>query len=263
MKRRLGVWLASIVLLSLAQTGCPGTLDKCCPTGVYATAQDPWICPANCPGGGKTRVDFEIKFQDDKENPEPCKPLSTFSLILKNLTDNTTVATLNLDNPSTGVYSGFLDITVTKDTQFEVIYQSDNNLCTGSYSDKFTVNVVDPCSAQTEEDKIAQQCDHEQICLVGTIDPPKCDFPGGNFPFGNGVLIDFIYNPESIRMRVKHENLQEYILPYRWGTKARGTEATGWWEYGFASSPSNDCRDAASGDSQQRCVDVYLQCNCP
>ncbi len=245
MKRAIGI--LPFPLGALLMAGCPGELEippGCCPKMKALAVQDPWICPANCPGGGKTRVNYEIEFWQKEER---CKPPKGFRISIKNLTDNVDLPPLTWTNPSVGVYKGTSDVTLTKDTEFELTATGDE-VC-AKVSGKVKVQVVD-------------KGDFLKMCFSGPLDWPHCEHKGYQ-PFGPGVLVERVHNPSSLGVRVTKDKTSEFLAPYGDGYAHSNSPASGTWSVGLTSK--QDCNIYANlpKDQQQLCADVYLQCKCP
>jgi len=238
--------LMSLIIITPLLINCPGELPpQCCPRAVAFVAQDPWVCPPQCPGGGKTRISYTVEFLREGE---PCKPPKEFTIYIRNLTDDIALPPLIWDNPKVGVYSGFVDITLQKDTAFELKAKGGDLVC-GEVSGKLTVKVVD-------------EGDFHGIKISGRLDPPNCTLAGGYVPFGPGVLIDHIYNPTDYRIRVTKDGADEFINSGEPGYGFKDKAATGNWSL---SLNPNDCSTYANLPKEEQVLEivVYLKCNCP
>lgn len=235
------------LLAILILAGCPGTMQEgCCPKIKAFKVDDPWVCPERCPGGGKTRIHYEIEFW--KEN-ELCEPPKGFRIHIKNTTDDVHLPPLKIDNPKKGVYKGVKEVTLTKDVEYKLIAKADEAIC-GEASRTLKVNVVD-------------KGDKHQICFSGPLDKPKCTYDGGFVPFGPGVLIDHIDNPSSLRVRVDKDSKSDFINPYKSGYGLSGEKASGDWAIGLTNDTDCGIFGTLPKDQQKLCVDVFLKCNCP
>ena len=232
----------------LSSSGCPPKElpPQCCPIVTAFEVRDPWVCPENCPGGGKTRLEYKIEFW--REN-ELCEPPEEFTVSIKNLTDNVNLPTQALNNPQVGIYSGVQEITLKKDTEYELKAKGGDKVCIEG-SKTLKVDVVN-------------QGDFHEICFSGKLDPPNCTFSGGPLPFGPGVLIDNIYNPNLFNIRVDKDNLSEFIGSKKNGWALSDKEATGKWSIGLPDG--QDCMSYSNlpEPDQKLCVIVFLKCTCP
>ena len=222
--------------------------SPCCPSGVVFTAQDPWICPTNCPGGGVTRINYEIQFDQDGE---ACDPGDDFTIYIENLTDGVILPPLVWDNPVTGTYEGTVEVTLTQDTTFRIEASREKVNC-GEAEAELAIQVVD-------------QGDAHEISLSGALDPPSCTLDGGFIPFGPGVLVDHIENLTTYSIAVTKDTHTELIQPNGQGYAigAANEPAAGNWSMGI--SDSDDCSRYAneSPDRQYLSTRVFLQCDCP
>jgi hypothetical protein len=238
------VCLGFFIILLLS--GCPGELPpNCCPKIKGFIVQDPWVCPSNCPGGGKTRLTYELEFW--KKN-ELCKPPKEFTVKIKNVTDNVDLPPQTLANPNVGVYSGTADITLTHDTKYKLTAKGGDQHC-GEGEATLTVNVVDKGDCDT-------------LCYSGILDPPNCTYSVGYMSFGPGVQIDSIKNATNFGVKVKKDSKTEFLKPYAAGTAFRGYQASGNYSLGLDAS---SCTVYANlpHDEQTLCVYIYLKCECP
>lgn len=220
----------------------------CCPAGVIFMAQDPWICPSNCPGGGVTRLDFEIQFEQEGE---ACDPGDDFTIFIENVTDGTILPSLVYANPGTGLYNGTVEVTLTQDTTFRVDASRETVDC-GTADANLTVQVVD-------------EGDSHEISLNGALDPPDCTLDQGFIPFGPGVLVDHIENLTSYSIVVTKDTHTEPIPPNGQGYAIGNANepAAGLWSIGL--SDSDECHSYADlpADLQYLSIKVFLQCDCP
>ena len=230
----------------------PGCLvdftSPCCPSAVVFMAQDPWICPSNCPGGGVTRLNYEIQFEQDGK---ACDPGDDFTIFIENVTNGVILLPLVWDNPGTGLYEGTVEVTLTQDTTYRVEATRENVDC-GTAEAELTIQVVD-------------QGDSHQISLSGILDPPNCTLDGGFVSFGPGVLVDHIENLNSYHIAVTKDTHTELILPNGQGYAIGGANepAAGNWSIGL--SDSDECHAYANllVDQQFLSIKVFLQCDCP
>lgn len=229
------------LLVSLVVTGCE---EPCCPKITVAKVIDPWVCPAHCTDGGKTGIIYRVEFW---RGNELCKPPPDFKISIKNVTDGVDLPQLQWGNPQTGVCEGKADITLTKDTEYELTATAGRQAC-GEASAKLKVNVVD-------------QGDFHELCFWGKLDWPNCEHRG-YVPFGPGVFIDHVENLSDFKIRVTKDVKTEFLQPYGVGS-LRGLHASGDWAIGLTTE--HDCAIYASlpADKQKLCVKVYLQCRCP
>jgi len=252
-RNAFSVFMGLFVLVLLAPTeGCTGEISStavCCPKITAAKVSDPWICPANCPGGGKTRVTFRIEFWKDNEL---CPPEKEVKISLKDLTDNVDLGTLLYQNTSTGIYEGTEDIKVTKDTDFELTVTGGGDQGCGTASGKLRVDVVD-------------EGDFDKLCYSG---PLTCTNLGssehtGYEPYGPGVLIDHVENLDSLKVGVRKDNNKDHLPPYyTQGTGFSGLEANGKWAIWLESETDCKIYNNRPTDAQKLCLNVYLQCKC-
>jgi len=253
LKNAIAVSAMLFGLVSPLLAGCePGTAPPaCCPKITDATkVSDPWVCPAHCPGGGKTRVTFRVEFW---KGNELCPPPSEVKISIKNLTDRVDLPPLTYKNPGTGVYEGTEDIRVTKDTDFELTVTGGDRQC-GTASGKLRVDVVDECVECKEH-----RCDYKEICGSGPLFWPPCEHKIYE-PFGPGVLVECVENPNSLKVRVAKDVKSDSIAPYQPGYGLQGLEASGTWTIGLTSE--NDCSIYDTWPQKTLCVKVYLQCKC-
>jgi len=238
------------LILSLGATlllpGC--TLDftaPCCPSGVVFMAQDPWVCPAHCPGGGVTRLNYEIQFEQEGE---ACDPGEDFTIHIENLTEGVLLPPLVWDNPGTGTYTGTVEVTLTQDTTFRIEADREKTPCAAGEA-QLTVQAVDAG-------------DSHDISLSGAIDPPQCTLGPAYFPFGPGVLVDHIGNLTHYRLAVTKDTHTEIIEANGQGAMIGATSepATGNWSLGMGDL--DECASSA-GSAQGLSARVYLQCDCP
>jgi hypothetical protein len=91
------------------------------------------------------------------------------------------------------------------------------------------------------------------------------------FPFGPGVLIDYVYNPYNLKVTVGVGTGMTPILPYcpdianpgcplAGNQILRGIPANGNWTYGF---DNDNCHIYADNHLTEYHTRAYLQCNCP
>ncbi|MCL4486651.1 MAG: hypothetical protein M1570_00790 [Chloroflexi bacterium] len=228
-----------------ACTGVVGCGSRCDPIISAFDVSDPWLCPANCPGGGATHINYSIEFRSDKN--ELCVAPSGFSIKIKNLTDNVDLSPLSWTNPSKGVYSGSVDIVgLTKDTDYELT-AAGNGTCSGTITKTLTVKVV------------AGNTTYKDICFAGKLDWPQ-EFQG-YFPFGPNVLVDHTYNPNDLQIRVGKDSKYETLREHGQGTGFSGFLATGTWTIGLLSAADSNKYDLMP--NPELCVRVYLRCdNC-
>lgn len=233
----------------LLSSSCEVDIGGCCPEIKAFKVDDPWVCPSNCPGGGKTRVNFQVEF---RKGAELCKPPEPVNISIKNLTDGVDLPPLTIENPGTGVYEGTEDIRLTKDTDFELTVKGVDGQFCGNKSGKLRVNVVD-------------KGDFANICFSG---PLSCTPSGskenkGYEPFGPGVLIDHVENLDSLKVGVRKDSSTDHLPPY-WsrGTGLSGLEANGQWAVWLESEADCKIYNARPVDAQKLCLNVYLQCQC-
>lgn len=250
LKNAIAVFAMLFGLLASAQLeACIGIVGaSCCPKITAAKVSDPWVCPAHCPGGGKTRVTFRVEFWKGNEH---CPPPSKVEISIKNLTDGVDLPPLTIKNPGTGVYEGTEDIRVTKDTDFELTVTRGDRQC-GTASGKLRVDVVD-------------EGDSHKLCYSG---PLSCTPLGskehtGYEPFGPGVLIDHVENLDSLKVGVRKDNSTDHLPPYYpQGMGLSGLEANGKWAIWLESEADCNIYNARPVDAQKLCLKVYLQCKC-
>lgn len=239
--------VAMLLGLSLLLSGCPGTLGPgCCPKIKAFKVDDPWVCPANCPGGGKTRINYEIEFWRENER---CEPPRKLKISIKNVTDNIDLPPLIWNNPKLGIYTGVEQVRLTKDTEYKLTVKTEEVTCVEA-SGSLNVNVVD-------------KGDFHEICFSGSLDWPNCTHNGGFVPFGPGVLVDRTNNPSLYGVLVTKDSKSEFVKPYKDGWAFSGSDAAGSWSIGLTSQ--TDCNSYASlpKEKQSLCVNAYLKCVCP
>ena len=130
------VFLGLSVLLILTACGGPG----CCPRiSKDNITVDEWVCPAYCPGGGKTTVFYSVEFWRETEF---CEPPANFRIYIYNVTEGKELPPLTFGTVKTGVYTGKQEITLERDTEFELRAVGDAQC--GLKSEKFPVKVVNP-----------------------------------------------------------------------------------------------------------------------
>lgn len=253
MKRKGQFTVCLMMLVSMALAACVGTgPDSCCPSAIAVTAQDPWVCPGNCPNGGKTRINYQIDFKT-RLNGETCNPDGTLVISVKNLTDNKDLTPLKFTSPPSLPKTGTYDISLTKDTEYEITAKLGDTWC-GTATGKQKVNVVDPNDFHT-------------ICASGPLDPPKCSFSQTYVPFGTGVLIQYVKNNSSSGVNatmgtvVNKDGKTVTLQPYASTSTYSGYQASGQWTLGL-DSPSCKTYTGLSASDQTVCVDVYLMCSC-
>lgn len=250
-KRWIGILL--LVLCAYLLSSCVGTISAnyCCPTVVGVSAQDPWVCPGNCPGGGKTRINYEVTFKD--QNQESCDPTGTFTISVRNLTDGKDLPPLTFTSPPVFSKKGTYDVTLTKDTEFEISAKLDDAAC-GTVKGKQKINVVDPG-------------DYHTVCSQGPLDYPKCSYSQTYIPFGSGVLIQYVKNDSkqganaTMGTVVTKDGKTITIQPYGSTDIFARSPASGLWTLGL-DAPSCKVFSSLSSSKQVVCVDVYLMCSC-
>jgi len=178
---------------------------------------------------------------------EHCPPPNKVKISIKNLTDNVNLSPLIIKNPGTGIYEGTADIIITKDTDFELTVTGGDELC-GSASGKFKVDVVNAG-------------DFHKLCYSGPLPWPSEH--KGYEPFGPGVLVDYIENLDSLKIRVKKEHSTDTLPPYYSpGKGLSGLAANGNWAIGLTNETDYGIYNSRPKDAQKLCVNVYLQCKC-
>lgn len=239
--------LASLIVCITA--GCPGSIKMCCPTITGAESSDPWVCPAKCPNGGKTRGTVHVEFWKGSEH---CQPPKEVNIFIKNLTDGVDLEPMSIKNNGTGIYDGTQELTLEKDTEFEVSVMGGDQPC-WTASKKFKVDVVD-------------KGDSCKICFSG---PLTCTALGSNArsgfePFGPGVLIDSVENLDSLMVGVsKDASNKDQLPPYRGSKAFAGIDANGQWAVWLTNETDCSIYNARPQNAQSLCLRVYLQCNCP
>ncbi|HWR59030.1 MAG TPA: hypothetical protein VN328_09100 [Thermodesulfovibrionales bacterium] len=240
----------TVFFMSLLLSGCPGSMPPpCCPKIKAAKVSDPWVCPANCPGGGRTRGIFEVEFLKGNER---CSPTEEVKISIKNLTDGVVLPPVTLRDPGTGIYEGTEDIRLTKDTDFEVSVTAGGDKRCVTASGKLRVDVV-------------EKGDFFKLCFSG---PLTCTKNGskemtGYEPFGPGVLIDYVENLDSLKVGVRKDNSSDHLPPYyQHGTGLSGLEASGQWAVWLESETDCSIYNARPANAQELCLKVFLKCNC-
>lgn len=241
--------LCGLLVIALL-TSCPGSMPQhCCPKIKAFKVSDPWVCPERCPNGGKTRISYEVEFW--KEN-ELCIPPKEFTISIRNVTDDVDLEPLKLDNPKLGVYSGTKEVSVKRDTEYKLTAKLDDQVC-AEVSESLKVYVING-------DK---KHDYKSICISGKAALPDCVPKGGFVPFGPGVLIDYVYNASSFKVRVDKDSKSDFIVPYGNGYGFQGLEAADEWSIALTTETDCSLYFNLPQDKQKLCVDVYLKCNCP
>ncbi len=236
--------LASVWLF----TACPGEATyPCCPRITAIAVSDPWICPAGCPGGGKTRATLRVEFWKGNER---CAPATEARFSIKNVTDNIDLGDFVVKNAGQGIFDGVMDLTLQHDTDFDVTVVGDGQLCQRA-SGKLRVDVVD-------------DGDFAKVCFSG---PLTCNSAGSNQnvahqPAGPGVMIEGVENLDSLKVGVKKDKTTDHLPPYTRGTGLAGLEFNGPWAVWLETE--NDCKiyNQRTPDTQNLCLRVYLRCNC-
>ena len=222
-------------------------IPPCCPSGVGGlVANDPWVCPEQCPGGGKTRLFYHIEFFQGNEH---CQPPSKFIATLENVTDNKTLPPLVLNNPKVGVYSGLIEVTLQKDTEFKLRAEREDKVC-GEVSATLTVNVVD-------------DGDYHDICFSGPLDWPNCKHNAGFNPFGPGVLIDSVQNLSSFVIKLTKGSQSDQLGPNETKKTFAGEVAADIWAIELINEIDCSIYSNLPEKNQKLCVRVFLTCDCP
>ena len=255
MIRKIGVAILFSVIFVFGAAACEGviTTDSCCPTAMTKSTQDPWVCPSNCPGGGKTRISYEIEFKKLSNN-ESCDPTGTLTISVKDLTNNKDLTPLTFTSPPAISKKGTYEVSLTQDTEYEITASLDDTWC-GKVTGKEKIKVVDPNDFHT-------------ICASGPLDPPKCTYSQSYVPFGQGVLIQTVANNSaqganaSMGVVVTKDGKTVTLQPYKSTTAFTKSSAAGLWTLGL-DAPSCKIYANLPDDQQTECVDVYLMCNCP
>lgn len=241
-KVRLFAIVSAIVTLVIAAGCARGVVSSCCPAITAFTLSDPWVCPSQCPGGGRVRVTYRVEFTEDNELCEP----GDARFVIRNVTDGIDLPPLTVKNPKKGVYEGSEDLTISKDTVYNLKVTMAHKGCL-DVSTEFKVDVVD-------------DGDYHDICFTGKLDWPMEH--KGYVPFGPGVLIDHTSNPQNLMIRITKDSVSEFVRPYSDGVAHADNAASGNWALGLSSAA--DCGIYNnSATNPQLCTRVSLKCVCP
>jgi len=236
------VFLGLSVLLILTACGGPG----CCPRiSKDNVTVDAWVCPAYCPGGGKTTVFYSVEFWRETEF---CEPPANFRIYIYNVTEGKELPPLTFDTVKTGVYTGKQEITLERDTEFELRAVGDAQC--GLKSVKFPVKVVNP-------DNIVELLRFTE----------KLDWPANKWSMtintAPGVLLYQIVNINKFDIEVHHLGLNASMAAGDTWTAQAGQKlsANGLWEVEI---PTRIEYDKYQNEGMPTAgVDAILRCDCP
>ncbi len=243
--------LLTVLILMPTSTSCDtGEITcggRCDPVIKAFTVSDPWICPENCPGGGVTQINYSIEFRSDQN--EVCEAPKSFSIKIRNVTDNVDLPGLSYSNPTPGVYEGSQEVRLTHDTEYELTVAG-GETCSKTVAEKLTVQVV---NGNTR---------YQDICYNGILNWPK-PFQGYQH-FGTGIIIDHTHNlQDKFRINVGNDSASttETLPEGGDGTALSGFPADGNWTINLTSE--QDAFDYNKQPNPKLCVRVYLRCdNC-
>jgi hypothetical protein len=226
-------------------TGCVGIIGgptDCCPTiGAFDSTYD-WVCPAFCPGGGLTQIDYTIKFT--RSNNEECKP-SDLTIMVRNVTDNIDLPSHFFD-AGKGVYQGREYILITKDTEFELNATTAD--CAGSLQKILKVRVVEDGSVLT-------------IVRNGKLTRPSFAFPNIPVKAGPGVKIEKVENVNPFDIFISKDGSSPEIIPVSQNsTSLRDQDAAGYWTIGLTNV--NDFLIYNELTNPSLTMNIYLKCTC-
>ena len=247
------ILLGSMVILFQVPEQCIGIVGGCCPTITPNTKLDyPIICSADCPGGGRVHIDFEIEF---KRGDEFCTP-GNLDVLVRDETSGEEQK-FSYKTTSTGIYNGTADVAVQSDTTYTLIARGGTEFC-GETSKEFHVDVV-------------EKGDYKDISIPAILDPPSMCSMTDYFSFGPGVLVDYVYNPYELKVTVGVGNSMAAIPPFCPDVSntscplastqvLHGEQADGNWTFGF---DNDNCHAYADTHRKEYATRAYLQCNCP
>jgi|GEM_PF-2449054 hypothetical protein len=217
--------------------------NECCPTVLAFHSSYDWICPASCPGGGLTQIDYLIEFRDGHK--EVCEP-SDLKITVRNVTDN-------IDLPShvflseKGVYQGTEYFRLSKDTEFELNATTKN--CTAHAQKILTINVV-------------EEGDFLTVVRNGKLTYPDMEFIDIPINAGPGVKVEKIENVNPFWIVVaKGTNPGELIFTGQNGTMYRDQEAAGYWSIGLTKEEDFSIYNNQMPDPNLT-INMYLKCTC-
>lgn len=234
--------LGGTVLFSQDCIGIVGGPTDCCPTFVAFDSTYDWVCPASCPGGGLTQLDYTIKFTN--ANHEECTP-SDLRIDVKNITDNVDLPS-HFFEASRGVYQGHEYIRLVKDTKFAFNATTAN--CTGYAEKALTVNVVDEGDSLT-------------VVRNGKLPRPSFAFPDIPVKAGPGVKVERVENVNPFAIFVSKDGSNPETIPVgQNGTYLRGYDVAGFWTVGLTNQ--NDFLIYNGLSDPNLTFIVYLNCTC-
>jgi hypothetical protein len=245
-------------LAFLYLVNCNGA--KCCPNITVFTVDHEWVCPANCPGGGITTVNYTVEFWKDKEH---CQPPKDFKILIKNVTDNIDLPPLRWNNPKVGVYEGSLTLHVTKDTTYALVATGEQEC--GGATKELKVNVVD-------------NGDFGVLHFHGKLDPPSLTtLVVDTQIFGPGITIKGI-KVDEIPGLILPPNYKKFIVNVIHNSKDldgglwagnpipsksfQGHDPNGTWTIEVLDPKECDAFDQLPEDQREIRLLVYLECKC-
>lgn len=243
--------VASLAFLYLVNCNGP----KCCPNITAFTTDHEWVCPAKCPGGGTTTVNYKVEFWKEKEH---CQPPAEFKIVIKNVTDNLELQPLQLNNPKVGVYEGSLTLNVTKDTTY-VLGATGDQECGGA-TKELAVNVVDKGDSHT-------------LHFQGKLDPPKKSIIINTQIFAPGITIKEIKvdDIKGLRLPPNHKfilnvdhnkHLDTGLSPGSSSGAFKGQDPNGTWTVEVPDPQDCNAFDQLPDDQREIRLLVFLECEC-
>jgi hypothetical protein len=241
-------------LAFLYLVNCNG--PKCCPTITAFTADHEWVCPAKCPGGGTTIVNYTVEFWKDKER---CQPPADFKIVIKNVTDKVDLPPLQWKNPKVGVYEGSLTVQVTKDTTYALGATGEQEC--GGATKELTVNVVD-------------DGDFHVLIFKGKLDPPKNFLVLNTQIFAPGITIREIKVDDmpGLRLPANHKfilnvdhnkHLDTGLSPESSSGAFKGQDPNGTWTIEVPDPKDCNAFDQLPEGQREIRLIVFLECECP
>lgn len=229
----------------LFSQGCVGTIGgpaDCCPTFVAFDSMYDWVCPASCPGGGLTQIDYTIEFTN--VNHEGCEP-SDLRIDMKNITDNVDLPSHYFE-ASRSVYQGREYIGLIKDTEFALNVTTVN--CTGYAQKTLQVHVVDEGDTMT-------------IVRNGKLPRPSFAFTNIPVKAGPGVMVEKVENVNPFDVFISKDGSPAEMIPVgQNGTYLQGQAASGHWSIGVTNQ--SDFLIYNEGVDPSLAFKIYLKCTC-
>jgi len=230
------------ILMSEDCVGTVGGPTDCCPTFVAFDSTYDLVCPASCPGGGLTEIDYTIKFT--RANHEECIP-SDLRIDVKNMTDNVDLPS-HFFEAAKGIYQGREFIGLTKDTEFSINATTAD--CTGYGQKTLMIHVVEEGDSMT---------------IVRNGELPRPGFAFTNIPVkaGPGVKIEKVENINPFEIFIsKDGSFPEKIPVGQNGTHLHDQPVAGYWSIGLTNQ--NDFLLYNQLSDPNLTFNVYLRCTC-